>query len=276
MKTNRLDDPRSTGLNWGRIMNELKALIFDVDGTLADNEQNGHRVAFNLAFADAGLDWVWDRDTYEVLLETFGGKERLRRYLEDYQPGFDPETGRDRFIRDLHQQKTHRYQELLNSGAIPLRPGVARLLREAHEAGLRLAIASTTTEINATTLLSNTLGEQSLSWFDVFACGDVVARKKPAPDIFLYALEKLGLPTGECLAMEDSDSGLASAMAAGLTTVITVNESTRNQDFTGAAIVLDHLGEPENGFEVLAGDAREATLVNVAFLRRLHRERQAG
>lgn len=251
-------------------MIKLKALIFDVDGTLADNEQNGHRVAFNRAFADAGLDWKWDRDTYAILLETFGGKERTLRYIEDYRPEFDPPEGRDRFIRELHKQKTHRYQELLNSGAIPLRPGVARLINEARMAGLRLAIASTTTEINARTLLSKTLGEESVSWFDVFACGDVVERKKPAPDIFLYAIEKLGLSAGECLAMEDSEAGLASAMAAGLTTVVTVNESTRDQDFTGAAVVLDQLGEPENSFRVLAGDAGGATLVDVAFLECIH------
>ena len=252
------------------IMNELKALIFDVDGTLADNEQDGHRIAFNLAFADAGLDWSWDRNTYEDLLETFGGKERIHRYMEDFQPGFDPPAGRDRFVRELHQQKTLRYQELLNSGAIPLRPGVARLLKEARASGLGLAVASTTTAVNVTTLLSKTLGEQSISWFEVIACGDVVARKKPAPDIFLYALEELGLAASECLAVEDSESGLASALAAGLTTVVTVNESTRKQNFTGAAIVLDQLGEPDNGFRVLAGDAGGATLVDVNFLKLIH------
>ena len=254
----------------GRTMNELKALIFDVDGTLADNEQDGHRIAFNLAFADAGLDWTWDRETYAILLETFGGKERMLRYMEDFQPDFDPPGGSEAFIRKVHGQKTQRYQELLKSGAIPLRPGVARLLREARKSGLGLAVASTTTEVNVTTLLSKTLGEPSIAWFDVIACGDVVARKKPAPDIFLYALEKLGLPAGQCLAVEDSESGLASAMAAGLTTVVTVNESTRQQDFTGAAIVLDQLGEPGSGFQVLAGDAGGATLVDVALLERIH------
>ena len=126
-------------------MNELKALIFDVDGTLADNEQDGHRIAFNLAFADAGLDWSWDREMYAILLETFGGKERILRYIEDFKPAFEPPGGRDRFIRALHQQKTNRYQQLLNSGSIPLRPGVARLLKASRQAGLRLAVASTTT-----------------------------------------------------------------------------------------------------------------------------------
>lgn len=263
----------STGVRVpGRKMNELKALIFDVDGTLADNEQEGHRVAFNLAFADAGLDWAWNRDIYEILLETFGGKERILRYIEDFQPEFDPPGGRDAFIRDLHAQKTRHYQGLLKSGAIPLRPGVARLLREARDAGLGLAVASTTTEVNVTTLLSKTLGEESISWFNVIACGDVVARKKPAPDIFLYALEKLDLAAADCLAMEDSESGLASAMAARLTTVVTVNESTRHQDFSGAAIVLDQLGEPGSPFRVLAGDSGGATLVDVAFLERIHRK----
>lgn len=240
-------------------MKQLKALIFDVDGTLADNEQDGHRVAFNLAFADAGLDWSWDREMYLELLDTFGGKERIRRYIEDYQPAFHPPEGLDEYIRQLHQQKTFRYQELLKNGAIPLRPGVGRLLKEARGAGLRLAIASTTTEINVTTLLSKTLGDESISWFDVISCGDVVERKKPAPDIFLHALNKLGLAADECLAFEDTESGLASALAAGLSTIVTVNESTQHQNFEGAALVVDQLGEP--------GDT---TLVDVALLRQIH------
>jgi HAD superfamily hydrolase (TIGR01509 family) len=248
---------------------ELKALIFDVDGTLTDNECDGHRVAFNLAFREAGLNWNWDVPTYLRLLEVFGGKERIRYYIEDFLTGFKPPGNLDDFIRRLHKLKTEHYLSLLKSGALSLRPGVERLVKEARSAGLKLAIASTTTLDNAILLIKVSLGEKSPDWFDVIACGDIVANKKPAPDIYLYALEQLGLTAGECLVIEDTEAGLASAKAAGLATVITVNDATRDQDFSGAAIVLDHLGEPERGFKVLAGDAGGATLVDVAFLRRI-------
>lgn len=251
-------------------MKELSSLIFDVDGTLADTEQDGHRIAFNLAFAEAGLDWNWDAATYERLLSVFGGKERIRYFIDDFRPDFNAPADLDGFIRELHQNKTGHYLALLKAGAIPLRPGVKRVLKEARAAGLKLGIASTTTLENATVLLSETIGAASLDWFDVIACGDIVPRKKPAPDIYEYALERLGIGAAECLAIEDSQSGLAAATTAGLKTVVTVNASTRKQDFSGAAIVLDQLGEPDEGFRVLAGNAEGATLVDVPFLRRIH------
>lgn len=249
---------------------ELKALIFDVDGTLADNERDGHRVAFNQAFREAGLGWKWDVPTYDILLEVFGGKERIRYFIERYEPRFDVPADLDAWIRALHERKTHHYTQLLKSGAIPLRPGVERLLREARKAGIRLAVASTTTPENVTALFSATIGPHSIDWFDVIAAGDIVANKKPAPDIYLCALEQLGLESRECLVFEDTEHGLASALDAGLTTLITVNGATRNQDFRGAALVLDQLGEPGQPFEVLAGDAGGATFVDVALLRRIH------
>jgi len=250
-------------------MHELKGLIFDVDGTLAENEQAGHRVAFNRAFADFGLDWHWDENTYEGLLEVSGGKERLRHYIDSYVEGFGVKEGTDAFIRKVHARKTERYIELMHSGTIPLRPGVGRLLREAHAQGLKLAIASTTTLENVTALLRNTLGEDSIGWFAVFACGDMVPNKKPEPDIYEYALARLGLSADECIAIEDTESGLAAAQAAGLMALIATNPTTRDQNFTGAAIVLDGLGEPGAPFTVLAGDADGAQWVDVAFLRRL-------
>ncbi len=251
-------------------MCELKGLIFDVDGTLADTEQDGHRVAFNRAFADAGLKWVWDVPTYERLLRVFGGKERIHHFIKDYLPDFESPSDLQGFIRGLHNRKTQHYLELLKSGAIPLRPGVERLLLEAHQSGLKLAVASTTTAENVTVLLSETLGEHSIGWFDVIACGDIVSRKKPAPDIYEFVLRELGLVADECIAIEDSQSGLLSATAAGLRTIVTVNGSTRHQEFTAALIVVDQLGEPGQGFEVLAGDAGDATLIDVEFLRCIH------
>jgi len=250
-------------------MSILKALLFDVDGTLADTERDGHRVAFNQAFADAGLDWDWDVALYGQLLTVSGGKERLRYFIEQWKPDFDEPENLDSFIRDLHRTKTRRYLALLEQGAIPLRPGVERLLKEARTTELRLAIVTTTTPDNVTALLSSTLGVDSVGWFDLIAAGDIVPGKKPAPDIYHYALEQLGIPATECLALEDSDNGLLSSTGAGIKTVVTVNDYTRQQDFSGAAIVLDQLGEPGAGFEVLAGDAGGATVVDVAFLSRL-------
>ena len=232
---------------------DLKALLFDVDGTLADTERDGHRVAFNLAFREAGLDWEWDVALYGKLLAVTGGKERIRYYLEQFNPGFSPPADRDAFIAGLHAAKTAHYTRLLAEGAIPLRPGVARLLREARDAGLRLAIATTTTPANVTALIDHTLGHAALDWFEVIAAGDVVPAKKPAADIFLWALERLGLPSEACLAFEDSRNGILAAHGARLPTLVTVNDYTRDDDFDDALLVLDQLGEPGAPFTVLGG-----------------------
>jgi HAD superfamily hydrolase (TIGR01509 family) len=250
-------------------MHQLRALIFDVDGTLSDTERDGHRVAFNRAFADAKLDWSWGIETYGVLLKVTGGKERIRYFIERFQPDFNVPEDLDGFIRELHQSKTLHYVALLQSGAIPLRPGVERLLNEARSAGLRLGIATTTTPENVTTLLAATLGPESIGWFDVIAAGDVVPSKKPAPDIFLYALKEMHLSAAECMAFEDSENGLFSSMQAGLKTIVTVNGYTRNDQFDGAAIMLDQLGEPGSAFTVINGDAGDATHVDVALIKQL-------
>jgi len=219
-------------------MSILKALLFDVDGTIADTERDGHRVAFNQAFADAGLDWDWDVSLYGQLLAVSGGKERLRYFIEQRRLDFVEPDDLDSFIRELHRAKTRRYLTLLEEGAIPLRPGVERLLREARATDLRLAIVTTTTPENITALLGSTLGADSIGWFDLIAAGDIVPGKKPAPDIYHYALDHLNLEATQCLALEDSDNGLLSATGAGITTLVTVNDYTRQQDFPGAALVM--------------------------------------
>lgn len=248
----------------------LRALIFDVDGTLADSERDGHRVAFNRAFAEAGLDWRWSVRLYGELLAVAGGTERIRHYVSRYRPDFDPPAGLNTFIARLHAAKTRHYQKLLAEEGIPLRPGVRRLLEEARAEGVRLAIATTTMPENATALLVRTLGPDGPAWFDAIAAGDSVAAKKPAPDVYQHVLERLGLDARECLAFEDSENGLRAARGAGVRTVVTVNAYTRDQDFAGAALVLDHLGEPDLPFTVLAGDPPGVTYMDLALARRLH------
>jgi HAD superfamily hydrolase (TIGR01509 family) len=234
-------------------MSDIQALIFDVDGTLADTERDGHRVAFNQAFANAGLDWDWSVELYGKLLAVTGGKERMRFYLNTYRP-------------DLHQAKNQYYAQLLERGGIPLRPGVKRLIDAARAANLRLAISTTTTPANVFALLEGNLDPD---WFEVIAAGDIVPKKKPAADIYEYVLEQMKLPAANCLAFEDSENGLISAMDAGITTIVTINDYTQNHNFDRARLVLSDLGEPNLPCQILQGDSYGASYVDLPLLMRL-------
>ena len=248
----------------------LHALLFDVDGTLADTERDGHRPAFNQAFADAGLDWHWDVALYGKLLAVTGGKERMKHYIDHFRPDYRKPDHFDELVAELHKAKTRIYSALAAQGGIPIRPGVKRLLVEARAAGLRLAIATTTTPENVTVLLEHSLGAGTQDWFEVIAAGDIVPAKKPAPDIYHYALEKMGLAAADCLAFEDSENGLRASLGAGLKTLVTVNDYTLDHDFTGAAVVLSDLGDPDAPNRVLAGPDFGQPFVDVAYLKALH------
>ena len=251
-------------------MSDLELLIFDVDGTLADTERDGHRVAFNRAFKEKGLDWDWTEDLYGELLAVTGGKERMKFYLSKFNTRFQAPSDLDGFVAELHKLKTKHYVALMEEGAIPLRPGVERLINEARAQGLRLAIATTTTPSNVSALLKNTLGPESESWFEIIAAGDIVPAKKPAPDIFDLVLKELRVPAERSLAFEDSRNGVRSATGANLKTIVTVNGYTSTEDLSGAAIILDNMGEPNSPFKVIAGYAKGHKYINVAFLKDFH------
>ncbi|MFZ0106965.1 MAG: HAD family hydrolase [Thiobacillus sp.] len=248
----------------------LQALLFDVDGTLADTERDGHRPAFNQAFQEAGLDWHWDVELYGKLLAVTGGKERMKHYIDQYRPDYSKPANFDELVAQLHQAKTRIYSALAARGGIPMRRGVKRLLSEARAAGLRLAIATTTTPENVTVLLEHSLGSGTQEWFELIAAGDIVPAKKPASDIYHYALEKMGLDPQACLAFEDSENGLRASLGAGLKTLITVNDYTLDHDFEGAAVVLSDLGDPGAPNRLIAGPDLGQPFVDVAYLRALH------
>ncbi|MDA8383957.1 MAG: HAD family hydrolase [Betaproteobacteria bacterium] len=247
----------------------LEALIFDVDGTLADTERDGHRLAFNRAFQSFGLDWSWDVALYGEILHVTGGKERMRHYVQTHRPGF-ASSDLDALILALHRQKTQYYTEHLARGGIPMRPGVKRLLQEARAAGVRLAIATTTTPDNVSALLRSSLDPSAEGWFEVIGAGDVVAEKKPAPDIYRWVLARLGLPAHRCLALEDSENGLRASRQAGIPTVVTISDYTHDQDFSGAVAVLTDLGDPGEPMTRLDGTDFSGEYVDLAVLRRWH------
>ncbi len=223
----------------------IEALIFDVDGTLADTEE-AHRQAFNDAFSAHGLEFCWSRELYHELLQVTGGKERLAAFFAGIRLAESERSRLYGLIPRLHATKTSFYRERVDSGRVPLRPGVRRLMIEAHAAGVRLAIASTTSPDNVSALLEGALGYDALDGFSVIATGDVVPRKKPAPDVFLLALSQLGVAARCAVAFEDSAIGVAAAKAAGLLTVATPSDWTRSQDFAAADLVLPSLADPES------------------------------
>jgi HAD superfamily hydrolase (TIGR01509 family) len=219
------------------------ALIFDVDGTMAETEEV-HRHAFNAAFVDTGIDWFWDRTVYKEMLRVAGGKERIRAF--DRMSGAESMLS-DQEIAELHRVKTARYVELVAAGGCPLRPGVEVLVTEAERRGQRLAIATTTSRANIDALLSVTFGENWDARFDAVVAGDEVPRKKPAPDVYHEVLTRLGMQASDCVAIEDSHNGLVAASLAGIPVLITRSVYFYDEDFSEAILAVNDLIELSKG-----------------------------
>lgn len=235
----------------------MPALIFDCDGVLADTEQHGHLPAFNRTFADFNVPVQWSVEEYAEKVKIGGGKERMRSILTpglNDTLGLNDDAAVDEAVMAWHKHKTAVYKDMVESGVMPARPGIARIVQEAHDAGWTLAVASTSAEPAVRAVLTHAVGDSLAAHFAVFA-GDVVPQKKPAPDIYLLALKELNLDPDDAVVVEDSANGLRAALAAGLRTLVTVSGYTREEDFTGASLVVSSLGDAGEAAEVLANPA---------------------
>ena len=248
----------------------LKAIIFDVDGTLADTEEV-HRLAFNATFRECGLDWFWTPTLYEQLLSVSGGRERITSYAAEHPHKATGGELTPQRVAEIHRIKTDRYAALLAAGRIPLRDGTVRLLHEARAVGVRLAIATSSARSNLDTLLDLNLTGDWRSWFEAIATCETTPDKKPSPAVYLEALHTLGLPAAGCVAIEDTQNGLRAASAAALSTVITTHRYTRRHAFAGAALVVDSLGEPDQPPKLLHGNLHGEACVTLTLLAQLLR-----
>jgi HAD superfamily hydrolase (TIGR01509 family) len=226
----------------------VSTLIFDCDGVLADTERDGHRPAFNQTFREFGLPVEWSEDEYKVKLQIAGGKERMKSLLS---PDFvrehglpQDEAGQVELLAQWHKRKTAIYTDMVAAGRLPTRPGIRRIISEAQDAGWTLAVASTSAEPSVRAILEQAVGPERAARFDLVLAGDIVPKKKPAPDIYLLALERLGVPAADTLVIEDSRNGLLAATAAGLRCVMTVNGYTEEEDSSEAILVVSSLGDP--------------------------------
>lgn len=251
----------------------MPALVLDCDGVLADTERYGHLPAFNATFEEHGLGVRWDEEEYAHLLKVGGGKERMATLFDDLAlvraHNFPADAAaRQELLTQWHTTKTERFTQRVADGDIPARPGVARVIAAALDAGWVVAVASTSAEKSVCAVLEHAVGHERAARIPVFA-GDVVPAKKPDPAIYNLAVDRLGLDRATTLVVEDSRNGLLAATGAGLACVVTVNGYTREESFDEAVLVVSELGDPgRDPIEVLAnrGAATPAGFVTLADL----------
>jgi len=227
----------------------LEAILFDCDGVLADTERDGHRISFNKAFEEKGLNLVWDVDRYGKLLEVGGGKERMTAHWNEvgWPESIPDGPERQDKVKELHLRKTAIFMDLIDEGKIPLRPGVLRIVDEAISSGVQLAVCSTSNERAVSNIVSRLMGPERAAKFKIFA-GDMVKKKKPAPDVYDMAVDNMGLDKSRCVIIEDSHIGLGAARASGIRCLVTKSSYTGGEDFTGADKIVDELGDdPSTG-----------------------------
>lgn len=257
----------------------LRAVLFDVDGTLADTEALGHRPAYNRAFRKLGLGFRWGPKLYRRLLKQPGGRERLRYYVEHYHPDLggqqaEVDRGLDAWVAQVHELKSKYFRRRMRLGKVPLRPGIARIMREARGQGLKLAIVTNASLKTLKPVLRYCMGPELSAEIEVIATGEEVAYKKPSPDVYRLAMQRLGVTPSECVALEDSEMGLRAAAAAGVPAIVTVNSDTLEQDFAQAALVVSSLGEPGAPADVIKGQMSGPHWVTVETLRGINASAQ--
>ncbi len=249
---------------------DLQAILIDMEGSIVESEEI-HRRAFNAAFRECGMAWHWDRAIYKQLLSIAGGLERLKHYITRTAPDIMKRPDGFSFLDSMHKAKNIAYAQLVEREGVSPRPGVERLLTEARRRDIKLAVVTSATLETVHTVIGKALGDDALQWFEVIADGGKVPAKKPAPDIYIWATEEMGVPVSACLSFEDTPRGVKGSMAAGVPAVATVSSYTYDEDFDGALAVISHLGNPDQPFKMLAGSAFGADYVTVDLLRKWHR-----
>lgn len=258
-----------------------KTLIFDCDGVLADTERDGHLVAFNRMWREQGVNWQWSLEQYADKVKIGGGKERMLSLGrdDDFRAVYNVPPSDEEWwdtVAGWHKRKSEIYKELISSGALPGRPGVKRISEEALEAGWQLAVCSTSSLSSVQAVLNHVMGDELAAKFAGVFAGDMAKAKKPDPAIYLLALKELDLSPSDCVVVEDSRNGLLAATAAGLPTIVTVNDLTRNEDFREAAIVVSSLGDPDGERTVVLENRSQARPGNYVTVEDLERIRQTA
>lgn len=250
---------------------DLNAVLFDVDGTIAESEEF-HRLAFNESFKEYGLNWFWDEAIYKELIFIGGGKERIRHYITRAWPEMLKYKNLTSYISALHDVKSQIYEDYVNDSEIKTRPGVMRLIKELKKKKIRLGLVSSTSEKNLLNLFKKGLGIDPYDLFEIIAHGECTVQKKPSPDIYLWTLDKLKLPPQSCIAIEDAPRGSDSAVAAGVSVIVTPSLYTRNEKFNKSILAVSSLGEPEEPFTLISGNSYKKKFVDYELLIKLHQD----